>query len=86
MEQEAALKEKLMGIEFDYNMKLKGIDAQTLQDREKAKEDEKTKRQDRNNSQQSKLIEQRKKDLPPVDFESNEDSLDGFELGSFEPR
>jgi hypothetical protein len=32
------------------------------------------------------MIEQRKKDLPAMTFESNEDSLDGFSLSEFEPR
>jgi len=38
------------------------------------------------NTQQSKLIDQRKNNLPPMSFESNEDSLDGFDLAEFEPR
>ena len=33
-----------------------------------------------------KLINQRKNNLPPISFESNEDSLDGFDLAEFEPR
>jgi hypothetical protein len=32
------------------------------------------------------LIEQRKNNLPPIDFESEEDSLDGFDLAEFSPR
>ena len=31
-------------------------------------------------------IDQRKNNLPPKNFESNEDSLDGFDLAEFEPR
>ena len=50
--------------------------------KEKAKDD----RISKQNTQQSKLIEQRKKDLPPINFESNEDTLDGFNLSEFEPR
>ena len=38
------------------------------------------------NTQQSKMIEQRKKDLPAINFESHEDSLDGFDLAEFNPR
>lgn len=83
---EAQLKTQLMQLEFDMNMRLKGIDADTLKSREEMKEDRKDKRIDRQNTQQSKLIEQRKKDLPPVSFESNEDTLDGFDLSEFEPR
>ena len=37
-------------------------------------------------TQQSKMIEQRKRNLPSINFESNEDSLDGFDLAEFEPR
>jgi hypothetical protein len=50
------------------------------------KEEAKDKRISIQNTQQSKLIEQRKNNLPPVDFESNEDTLDGFDLASFEPK
>ena len=34
----------------------------------------------------SKMIEQKKNDLPAIDFESNEDSLDGFDMAEFDPR
>ena len=54
--------------------------------REKAKEDGKSKRISQANTEQSKLIEQRKRNLPPINFESNEDSLDGFDLAEFNPR
>ena len=50
------------------------------------KEEAKDKRVGIQNTQQSKLIEQRKNNLPPLNFESNEDSLDGFDLSEFEPR
>ena len=32
------------------------------------------------------MIEQRKRNLPSISFESNEDSLDGFDLAEFNPR
>jgi hypothetical protein len=50
------------------------------------KEDRKDERTKLQATQQSKMIEQRKKDLPAVSFESNEDSLNGFDLSSFDPR
>jgi hypothetical protein len=50
------------------------------------KEKAKDKRISIQNTQQSKLIDQRKNNLPPVNFESNEDSLDGFDMAEFEPR
>jgi hypothetical protein len=58
----------------------------SLTEREKMKEDAKAKRISQQNTEQSKLINQRKNNLPPMNFESNEDSLDGFDLAEFEPR
>jgi hypothetical protein len=83
---EAQLKKELMAEEFMYQMSLKGVEVEGLKGREKMKEDEKAKRIDRQNTQQSKLIEQRQKNLPSISFESNEDSLDGFDFAEFEPR
>jgi len=86
MQAEAELKKELMNIEFQYNMQLKGMDAEQLKVREDEKEKAKDKRIDIQASRQSELINQRKNNLPPIDFESTEDSLDGFDLESFEPR
>ena len=83
---EAELKTQLMQLEFDLNMQLRGADAELIQRREESKEERKDGRISKQNTQQSKLIEQRKKDLPPINFESNEDTLDGFDLAEFEPR
>jgi hypothetical protein len=86
MKNEAMLKQQLMQTEFDMQMQLRGMETQSLKQREDEKEKSKDKRISIQNTQQSKLIEQRKNNLPPVDFESNEDSLDGFDLAEFEPR
>jgi hypothetical protein len=86
MQQEAQLKSQLMAEEFNYNLKLAQMQGVQLSSREQEKEDAKNKRINIQNSQQSKLIQQRKNNLPPVNFESNEDSLDGFDLAEFEPR
>lgn len=86
MEFEASIKSKLMAEEFEYSVKLHELQYGTLAQREKNKEDEKNKRISIQNTQQSKLINQRKNNLPPVNFESNEDSLDGFDLAEFNPR
>ena len=83
---EAGLKQQLMAEEFRYNMTLSGMDEQQISKREQSKEDAKSKRISQQNSEQSKLINQRKNDLPPINFESTEDSLDGFDLSVFEPR
>ena len=86
MQAEAQIKEQLMAVEFNYNMQLRGMEVEKVKqldmDKEKAKDD-RTKLQA---TQQSKLIEQRQKDLPAMNFESEEDSLDGFDLEQFNPR
>ena len=86
MNEEAKMKSQLMAEEFQYNMQLNGIDVSNLTQREQMKEDAKAKRISQQNTEQSKLINQRKNNLPPMNFESNEDSLDGFDLAEFEPR
>ena len=86
LQQEAELKLALMDKEFQYQMALANVSGEAQKEIEKEKEKAKDDRISLQNTQQSKLIEQRKKDLPPVNFESNEDSLDGFDLAEFEPR
>lgn len=86
MRNEAMLKKELMAEEFMYQMKIKGVEVDGSKERDKMKEDEKAKRIDRQNTQQSKLIEQRQNKAPSVSFESNEDSLDGFDFAEFNPR
>lgn len=83
---EAMLKLQLMEREFQYNLQINGMQTQMLKDREQMKEDRKDERISKQNTQQSKLITQRKNNLPPMKFESNEDTLDGFDLASFEPK
>jgi hypothetical protein len=86
MKQEAQLKGQLMQQEFQYNQQLRGISENALSQRETQREDAKAKRISQQNTQQSELINQRKNNLPPQNFESNEDSLDGFDFAEFEPR
>ena len=83
---EAQLKSQLMDQEFNYNLQLRGIDEGALSQRENQREEAKSERISQQNTEQSKLITQRKNNLPPQNFESNEDSLDGFDLSEFEPR
>ena len=83
---EAALKSQLMQQEFNYNLQLHGMTEQSLSTRESSREKAKADRISQQNTEQSKLIAQRKNNLPPQNFESNEDSLDGFDLSEFEPR
>ena len=83
---EASLKAELMELEFNYNLQLQGMTQTQISTREQDKEKAKADRISQQNSQQSELINQRKNNLPPKNFESNEDTLDGFDLAEFEPR
>ena len=83
---EAELKRSLMETEFNYQMQLKGAEQSQVDNRDQKKEDAKDFRTKLQATQQSKMIEQRKRDLPSINFESNEDSLDGFDLAEFDPR
>jgi Mg-chelatase subunit ChlI len=74
MEREAQVKQQLMELEFNYNM-------------QKFKEDRKDERTKIQATQQSELIDQRKNDLLPKNFESaGNDTMGGFGLEQFEPR
>jgi hypothetical protein len=86
MNNEAKLKSTLMAEEFNYNLQLHDMNEKALSERENAREVAKAKRISQQNSEQSKMINQRKNNLPPLNFESNEDSLDGFDLAEFSPR
>jgi hypothetical protein len=86
MQKEAQLKSQLMAEEFQYSQQMHGMEINNLTDREQKKEDAKAKRISQQNTEQSKLINQRKNNLPPMSFESNEDSLDGFDFAEFSPR
>ena len=70
----------------DYKTRIVEITEAQLANREDMKEEGKSKRISQQNTEQSRLINQRKLNLPPQSFESNEDSLDGFDLAEFEPR
>lgn len=86
MQAQAQMKSQLMREEFEYNLRLNDMEIGKISERDQMKEDAKAKRISQQNTEQSKLIDQRKNNLPPLNFESNEDSLDGFDLGEFEPR
>ena len=86
--QEAALKKELMQLEFDINMRLKGMEVEGRKTELREKEDRKDQRTELQATQQSELINQRKNNLPPKNFESaGNDILSGdFDLGSFDPK
>jgi hypothetical protein len=85
---EAQIKMQLMEREFQYNMQLRQMDNQIVEGKDKMKEDRKDQRTKIQATQQSELIDQRKNDKPPKNFESaGNDTLGGdFDLGAFEPR
>ena len=85
MEQEAMIKKQLMAEEFQYNVQLAQMETQRSNTKEAEIEDRKDKRTQMQATQQSKMIDQRQNDLLPTDFESQNDSLDGFGLESFNP-
>ena len=88
MMQEVQYKKELMQLEFEMNMQLKGIEVEGVKGREKEKEDRKDERTKIQASQQSELIDQRKNEKPPKNFESAGNDIlgGGFDLGSFDPR
>ena len=86
MQAEAELKRQLMAEEYNYNVGLRDVSENALQKRETEREKAKSERITQQNNQQSKLINQRQNNLPPQKFESNEDSLDGFDFAEFNPR
>jgi hypothetical protein len=88
MQQEVEYKKELMRLEFEMNMQLKSMDVENVRGKEKEKEDRKDQRTKIQASQQSELIDQRKNEKPPKNFESAGNDIlgGGFDLGSFDPR
>ena len=87
MQTEAQIKRELMAEEFNYQMQLAQIRANAESGKIAEVEDRKDKRTKIQATQQSELIDQRKNDLLPKDFESQgNDSLGGFNLEQFSPR
>jgi len=87
MQQEVELKKELMGLEFEYSMKLKNAEVEGAKKREKEKEDRKDERTKIQATQQSEMIEQRNSGKAPKNFESTGNDIlgGGFDLGSFDP-
>ena len=87
MEREAQIKQQLMELEFNYNMQLTQAQSKAKQQDEAYKEDRKDQRTEMQATQQSELIDQRKNDLLPKNFESaGNDTLGGFGLEQFGPK
>jgi hypothetical protein len=88
MQQEVAHKKELMQIEFEMNMRLEQLRGQAISNKDKMKEDRKDQRTKIQATQQSELIDQRKNEKPPKNFESagNDTLGGGFNMGAFDPR
>jgi len=86
--QEVEYKKQLMQLEFQMNMQLKSVEVEGQKSKEKEKEDRKDERTRIQATQQSELIDQRKSEKPPKNFESAGNDIlgGGFDLGAFGPR
>ena len=85
---EAKLKKELMNHEFQLNMQIEQMKANTAKNNETSKEDRKDERTKIQASQQSELIDQRNNNKPPKKFESSGNDImgGGFGLNAFDPR
>ena len=87
MQTEAQIKRELMAEEFNFNMQLAQARIKSESEREKEIENRKDKRVKITGTQQSEMIDQRKNNLLPKNFESSgNDVLGGFGLEKFGPR
>lgn len=87
LEREAEIKMRLMELEFQFNKQLAEAQAEALKNKDAYKEDRKDERTKMQATQQSELIDQRKNDTLPKNFESaGFDVLGGFDLGQFDPK
>ena len=80
MERDAEIKKGLMQYQFELDMQLKQLELQVISNKESLKEDRKDKRTKIQASQQSELIDQRKNNKPPKDFEAENNLLSGFNI------
>jgi hypothetical protein len=82
MMQETELKKQLMDHEFEIKIRIAKLEADAMKSKEDGKEDRKDERTKIQATQQSELIDQRKNDSPPKDFESQPEGMPGgFGLG-----
>jgi hypothetical protein len=87
LQTEAQIKKELMAEEFNYQMQLAKIRAEAERDKDMRIEDRKDERIKMTGTQQSELIDQRKNDTLPKNFESSgNDVLGGFGLEQFSPK
>jgi hypothetical protein len=83
MQTEAEIKKQLMELQYQYDMQLAQIKAQTIDKNLQAAEDRKDARTKIQATQQSELIDQRKNNLLPKDFETQDAGFGGDLSGMF---
>ncbi len=72
MQQKAEIDRQLLELRYQFDMKLKQMETQQIDAKEKMIEDRKDERTRIQATQQSQMIDQRKNDLLPTDFEQNQ--------------
>jgi hypothetical protein len=81
LDKEASIKERLMQLEFQYEMQLKQLEAKTKSATQLLTENRKDDRTRMQATQQSAMIDQKENQKPSQNFESANDTLGGFNLG-----
>lgn len=79
MQQEFILKSELIKLQKGIESQIKGTELQLQKEKDAYKEDRKDKRTAKQATQQSKLIQQRKQDLDPIDFDGQDSLGSGIE-------
>jgi len=74
IQQKAEIDRQLLELKYQYDIKLKQMDKEQMSSKEKMIEDRKDERTRIQATQQSQLIDQRKNDLLPTDFEQDQDN------------
>jgi hypothetical protein len=72
MQQKAEIDRQMLELRYSFDEKLKKMDLQMIKDKEASIEDRKDERTRIQATQQSQMIDQRKNDLLPTDFEKNQ--------------
>jgi len=87
MQTEAQIKKELMATEFQYNLQLAQMKAQETKAKDAQVEDRKDKRIEKEGTQQSQMIEQRKSGGMPRDFENaGQEAMGGMDVSQFMPQ
>jgi len=80
LKEEAEIKRSLMELEFQHNMQLKQLEAQTKTEGQIMAENRKDDRTRMEGTQQSQLIDQKQSGTPPKNFQDDGGTLDAFRM------